>query len=59
MPTNAWLELLLEKMQRDLDEIKADVKTLQKAKFKFDGAMIVICSLVSGCTTAIVLYFKG
>jgi hypothetical protein len=44
---NEWLKVLLERMQGDIANIKADIHELNKAKFKFDGAILVVSSLLS------------
>lgn len=55
MEQNGWLKVLLENMQADIDEIKADMKLvvmheiepLKKWKWKVAGGVTVICALIT------------
>lgn len=35
---NGWLKELLKTIQKDINEIKKDIKGLQRSKWMFDGA---------------------
>lgn len=58
MPQDDWLKLFLEQMQRDIDEIKKDVKTLQEAKSKADGAIMAVSALISIIIGMVAAYLK-
>lgn len=47
MEANGWLKIVLEQIRRDLDEIKVDIKALQKSKFMFDGAKEAVRLIVT------------
>lgn len=57
--TDEWLKILLEQMQKDIDEIKSDVKKLDGRNNKADGAMLAISAIVSAAVSALAIYLKA
>lgn len=55
---NGWLKIVLVQMQRDVDEIKADVKALQSAKFKVEGAYVALTVIVSSIVSFLTIFFS-
>lgn len=47
MDQEKWLEKVIDKMQADLTEMKADVKTLLEEKAKNEGKMYVVVGLIT------------
>lgn len=47
MEENGWLRHLLENMQKDIDEIKDDVKHLSEWKWKIAGGVTVVSVFVT------------
>lgn len=47
MDQEKWLEKVIDKMQSDLTEMKADVKSLLEARAKNEGKMYVIVGIIT------------
>lgn len=59
MDSNGWLRELLKVMQKDIMEIKKDLKSLQKSKFMFDGAKEALRVVATVLITLLTIYLKG
>lgn len=47
MDQEKWLEKVIDKMQADLTEMKADVKALLETKAKNEGKVYVLAGLIT------------
>lgn len=55
---NGWLRDLLRAMQKDISEIKGDIKSLQKSKWMFDGAKEAIRLIVTIGVTLLTIWMS-
>lgn len=58
MTETYWLKEAIKRIEADIDEIKVDVKSLQKVRFKMDGALIMISALVSTIISLLAIWAK-
>ncbi len=58
MNSDSWIQILLEKMHKDIDEIKKDVKDLKERKFKIEGAYVALTIVTSGVVSFLTIYFS-
>lgn len=58
-PDNGWLKKYLENLEKEVGEVKADVKLLLEDKWKRQGMTIVISVIVSLVTTALAIWLRA
>ncbi len=54
-----WLRVALQHMQDDIEEIKADVKTLRDNQAEFRGKAIIIASVITLLINAVAIWFRA
>lgn len=55
MEDNKWMEIVLERIEKDLDEIKREVKELNRFMYRVLGASAIVSSVI----TLIIQLFLG
>ncbi len=58
MPEKSWLAETIGEMQRDLREIKADIRILREHKAETHGKVMIVAALITLMVNAIAMWFK-
>ena len=56
--SDEWLHAVLERMQADINEIKADVRPLRDFRLKMTGAVITISALSTLAINAVIAWLS-
>jgi hypothetical protein len=59
MSDKDWLSETILEMQRDVREIKADIRILREHKAEMHGKVMVIAALITLAINAVAIYFRS
>ncbi len=59
MSDSEWLHAILERMQSDIEYIKADVRALRDARLKMTGAAVAVSAVVTVLVNGVMIWLRA